>query len=626
MSVKSASCNGYYKIYNRDSAGVVIPASPTTSYNTQASSSSRAVTMKPSAAVRASMKSKAAVKKAARTTTKSTPVKPNITKSSVRKRTSSNINSSSPTASQDNTQSSSVAASPASAMVSNFHEARGLSFEELYVNSSNDANSSESVQTPQKGSKKATKASLKASTATASTPASTKSTKSTNSTNSAKPASRKRARQSDDVQQADAPVTPPKIILKLKRGSASTGRKSTTTDDADDSYDDTTPPAPKRLKLNVSKKASTTAQQPTPPATKTPTASKSKAKTGPVITKNGKVKKTPEYAIEHAFNGTASNFGYSIERPQFATLAEPWQCANLACNTGMTYVPRDTKDPISGKGPMGRKVISQFFGRNKGPTKLIPNDVWHYYCRKDYQRHRYAAEHKHDTDVNSQVIMNLRDQLIRLKFWRPDALFKVQLDKGASDRLNEYFALLRQHNNNDAAAEAALPAPKDTNKPKPEEVFPAALAETFNRRFKTEGKEATADYDDLESIIAWSEGEINAGRSPVFVPAEFLINEIQPGETVNDVSDNFNQWMVIHNRMKAERKAREAAAALALLRANGNASESESTASSPSGSSDIDSEMPDTPTPRARPGARGSQNPMSLMNILNDQDAESNTR
>ncbi|OOQ83713.1 hypothetical protein PEBR_33559 [Penicillium brasilianum] len=39
-----------------------------------------------------------------------------------------------------------------------------------------------------------------------------------------------------------------------------------------------------------------------------------------------------------------------------------------------------------------RKIVSHLFGRNKASTKLFPESVWVYYCRKHYQRARYRAE------------------------------------------------------------------------------------------------------------------------------------------------------------------------------------------------------------------------------------------
>lgn len=513
-----------------------------------------------------------------------------------------------------------------------FHEARGLNFEQLHVQSAefddgpHHSHSSEKQdgpshddekQTPQKNPKKAAVEPVKAIKSTKASSSKTTITADDNKVTTR--ASRKRARDNDDkAVSQDSPVAPPpKINLKLSPDSPSTSAEQ------DSSKAVAAQPPVKRPKIN-----------PPAPVVATPAplpassaVVKAKAKGGPVITKNGKVKKTPEYAVEHAFIGTPSHHGSSLERPQFASLDQPWCCANLNCSTGMTWVPRDHKDPETGKGPMGRKVISQFFGRNKGPTKLIPNDVWHYFCRKDYQRSRYAAEHGTATELANQVITNLRDQLIRLKLWRPDALFQVQLDKGATDRLNKYLALLRQHGNNEAAAAAALPAPKDAKKVKPEEAFPCSLSEVFNQRFATPGKAATATYDDIEALIAWSEAAIDAGTSSVFTPAEFLINPIQSGEIVNDVTGNFADWEVIRAAIIAVTATATAAPIL------NTTSSPAPTATKPSKlretpvndpdeaeveeSDDEDDSQPATLTPAPRIRADPNDQ-MSLLRILND--------
>jgi hypothetical protein len=505
-----------------------------------------------------------------------------------------------------------------------FQEARGLSFDQLHVQSAefddgpHQSDSSEK-QTPQKNSKKASRPIKPVKSVKAIKASPSKMTTTSDDAKVSTRASRKRARENaDDEDSQHSPVAPvvQKIILKCSKGSPAASVEQ------DTSKATSTQPPVKRLKINPPAPVVAT------PAATLPASSavvKAKAKGGQVITKNGKVKKTPEYAVEHAFIGTPSNHGSSLERPQFATLAQPWCCANLTCSTGMTWVSRDAKDPATGRGPMGRKVISQFFGRNKGPTKLIPNDVWHYFCRKDYQRSRYAAEHGTATELATQVITNLRDQLIRLKLWRPDALFQVQLDKGATDRLNKYLALLRQHGNNEAAAAAALPAPKDAKKVKSEEAFPCSLSEVFNQQFATPGKAATATYDDIEALITWSEAEINAGNSTVFVPAEFLINPIQPGEIVNDVSDNFANWEVIRAAIIVGTMAASGAATLNTTSSPApmvtKPSKLRDTTMTDPDETEVeesdDDSQPATPTPAPRIRADCSD-PMSLLRILNE--------
>jgi hypothetical protein len=555
---------------------------------------------------------------------KSTILKdPTITKSSLRNKAVSSVTSS-PAKTSD-----SEPDTLAERKLAAFDEARGLSFEQLHVQSAqfddgprhSDSAEKQSPQpTPQKNNAKkalkVTKATKVIKTIEAS---SSKISTTVDDSKVSTRASRKRTRENiDDEVSQDFPVAlAPEIDLKFSEGSPSTSIEQDTSKVVAPQ-----PPA-KRLKINGPAPLTSATATPAPvtitPAPATVTAGKGKT----VITKNGKVKKTPEYAVEHAFIGTPSNHGSSLERPQFASLDQPWCCANLNCSTGMTWVPRDHKDPQTGKGPMGRKVISQFFGRNKGPTKLIPNDVWHYFCRKDYQRSRYAAEHGTATELATQVITNLRDQLIRLKLWRPDALFQVQLDKGATDRLNKYLALLRQHGNNEAAAAAALPAPKDLKKVKPEEAFPCSLSEVFNQRFATPGKDATATYDDIENLIIWSEAQITAGTSTVFVPAEFLINPIQPGETVNDVANNFADWEAIRAAIIAGTLTATGAPTTLpqapMATKSSKLSETRITDADETEAEEGDNDSePATPTPAPRFRV-GRDDQMSIMRLLNEE-------
>lgn len=52
--------------------------------------------------------------------------------------------------------------------------------------------------------------------------------------------------------------------------------------------------------------------------------------------------------------------------------SEQWLCADRTCNTGQTLLARSK---------YGRKVVSDFFGRNKRETKEIDADVWHMVTR-----------------------------------------------------------------------------------------------------------------------------------------------------------------------------------------------------------------------------------------------------
>lgn len=75
-----------------------------------------------------------------------------------------------------------------------------------------------------------------------------------------------------------------------------------------------------------------------------------------------------------------------------------------------------------GKNP--RKVISHIFGRNKNCTKVFPDEVWVYYCRKHYQRARYRS----DSWPFKQCDIVL-DTLDRIEAWGGVINFELTLRK-----------------------------------------------------------------------------------------------------------------------------------------------------------------------------------------------------
>ncbi len=79
-----------------------------------------------------------------------------------------------------------------------------------------------------------------------------------------------------------------------------------------------------------------------------------------------------------------------------------------------------------------RKVVSDYFGRNKRETKQIPR--WITYCRKHYQRCSY----------NNDSYKFLKLELIRTQFeiidaWRPGKRYKITLSKKNLERLSAYY-------------------------------------------------------------------------------------------------------------------------------------------------------------------------------------------
>lgn len=213
-----------------------------------------------------------------------------------------------------------------------------------------------------------------------------------------------------------------------------------------------------------------------------------------------------------------------------------WQCSDRLCNTGQTYNDREKE---------GRKVVSHFFGRNKTATKAIHNDVWHWQCRKGYQRAKYAADNGSVTDRKNFWLSPLRDQLIRIKIWRPAADFTIQLSKPAKTRLNNYHSILRRNGQNtqDAVRQVTIP-PKLSKSGKPltldlaDSILPDH-AEHIDTHFA--GSHHSSDYI-LDTIFPWIEQEFASGAMTTMPPIEFLINDLQPGELTTDPATNYSRW------------------------------------------------------------------------------------
>lgn len=254
------------------------------------------------------------------------------------------------------------------------------------------------------------------------------------------------------------------------------------------------------------------------------------------IAKGGKGKgKKP--AVK-AFQGAKSGFGTSVQKPEDAPLDEPWKCANRDCNSGQTYHPRD------GPNSFGRKVISNFFGRNKKETNLIDANVWHNYCRKCYQRGTYRVNVISNLEKVKYYISNIDMQLDRIVLWRPEATFTVQLSKGASARLAKYYKERTKHGATTASAQAAVTKTPETNskgKVKSlslEDAFPVDLLEHFEDNYTN----ADQSFTDLKLILNWVTNLAENGQIDSMPPMEFLINKKTDDEEVIDPATNYQRW------------------------------------------------------------------------------------
>lgn len=83
---------------------------------------------------------------------------------------------------------------------------------------------------------------------------------------------------------------------------------------------------------------------------------------------------------------------------------------------------RPCKMSPSPDGVHFRKIVSHLFGRNKASTKLFPDYVWVYYCRKHYQRARYRAE---QWPFNQCEL--LMQSLDRMEEWGKVLFFELRL-------------------------------------------------------------------------------------------------------------------------------------------------------------------------------------------------------
>ncbi|KAK4539647.1 hypothetical protein LTR36_010473 [Oleoguttula mirabilis] len=276
------------------------------------------------------------------------------------------------------------------------------------------------------------------------------------------------------------------------------------------------------------------------------------------------MKAEKKVVIPHDFVGEETGMGTSANRPEIAPgtgltlLDKPWPCANRQCNTGMTWLLRDGQTATDG---FGRKTGSQFYGRNKAETRLMDNDVWHTYCRKCYQRGYYALTNQkkdgetfHNRPQEGAAFWhmgNLRAQFLRLKLWRPEATFKVQLTKNMHARSNAWHATLRSNEDDaETAAEAYAKHPKfgfkerkpakngEVAAPKPEEAFPVQLVDSFTRDACGEDY----DYDRVTEVLDHIQGMLDTDTIKQVPPIEFLISLPVDGEDITDPANNYKRW------------------------------------------------------------------------------------
>lgn len=210
------------------------------------------------------------------------------------------------------------------------------------------------------------------------------------------------------------------------------------------------------------------------------------------------------------------------------------RCSEIGCGTG-----QDVSNT-------GRKVVSDFFGRNKRETKTIPLAVWHLACRKHYQRGAYAAKSSRESTARCKYYLEqLSHQLTRLALWRPNATFTVKLQRPAKGRLTAYHDHLRRNNGDENSAKLAVAvAPKSNNKGERVPLsnvdgVQMSHAEHIDAHFC--GRKAI-DYI-RTTILPWIKQEVDNGDMTQMPPIEFLINAPTAGETIIDPNTNYDRWV-----------------------------------------------------------------------------------
>lgn len=208
----------------------------------------------------------------------------------------------------------------------------------------------------------------------------------------------------------------------------------------------------------------------------------------------------------------------------------PWNCAERLCTTGHTFLDVNKN---------ARKCVSEFFGRNKTQTKSIPSQVWHLSCRKSYQKARYREANRGGPYLKLWRLDHIKHQLLRLRLWRPEATFKIQLMAPARTRLLKWYKILRTNGHDRAKAEADVKVTVPKGKKKELDESDSVTME-HAEMIENEWAGNHRTYDDIAGFLQWVEGNIDA--MDLLPPFECLINEVQPGEIADDPNANWKQW------------------------------------------------------------------------------------
>ncbi|KAF2858927.1 hypothetical protein K470DRAFT_265655 [Piedraia hortae CBS 480.64] len=248
--------------------------------------------------------------------------------------------------------------------------------------------------------------------------------------------------------------------------------------------------------------------------------------------------------------GNPTGFGTSSIAPQYADLDKPWRCGNPMCSTGMTYHSHRKYQ---------RNPANRYFGGSRFEANMVPGKVRHTFCRKCYQHAERPGKVKsREPEAKRQEAFKLAEyyiegQLLRYATWRPQAKFKIRMNKSINDRYREYQRCLARHNNDHEAAIADYSKPgskyadrRRTNLKKQkrnltnDEAFPLNYMEEFKEKFCTEDP---VDYEIIMNTLEKIRNLFEKGVIPQMPPVWFIMGDVQIDEQLNDEDGNYRAWM-----------------------------------------------------------------------------------
>jgi hypothetical protein len=175
-----------------------------------------------------------------------------------------------------------------------------------------------------------------------------------------------------------------------------------------------------------------------------------------------------------------------------------------------------------------RKAVSHIFGRNKMCTRLIPKEIWVYYCRKHYQRARYRNGKmwaKLQVELVSEQIRRLEDWSKESQRTRTGGTVKdysLAIRKREQMRLDEAGSLIRKKSR---AENDDIDSGEDESVEVQDNLSPATAVPKWLRDLSG----GSFDASKILEVVDRINEELLKGALPLFPDIEIL-----PNIVVND--------------------------------------------------------------------------------------------